>query len=265
MSYVDLTTLYMHFWKWLNEGLLVKHNTKKDKEERYKKKKAVLQMWFIVTIQNKNWFYKLAYKDQLLDDSYYIRKTTKYSDNNTFSFVSADCNFNNLIHNIWDAYCNFKSNIHKDGTEESILEYINEYKMHVAAPWHTVDNILIHVNVKEIFHWILIVVSVNDRCIPIYDSLSGGALHDSKVENEIKKYFGFYGKKDIDISSHLKYKFHSEFYSFEMIYAKDIPQQTEGRLDCGYVDAYVDHISNGNGVPNFFDSEFTRIRYVALL
>ncbi|KAH0717186.1 hypothetical protein KY285_013217 [Solanum tuberosum] len=26
-----------------------------------------------------------------------------------------------------------------------------------------------------------------------------------------------------------------------------------------------DHISNGNGVPNSFDSEFTRIRYAALL
>ncbi|WMV58798.1 hypothetical protein MTR67_052183 [Solanum verrucosum] len=117
----------------------------KDKGDRYKKKKVVLQMWFhfgIATVQNKNWFYKLAYKDQLLDDS-----------------VS-------------------------DSTEESILEYINGYRMHVVAPWHTIDNILISINV---FHWILIVVSFNDRCIQIYDSLSGGALHDSYVENEIKK------------------------------------------------------------------------------
>ncbi|WMV42128.1 hypothetical protein MTR67_035513 [Solanum verrucosum] len=158
----------------------------------------------------------------------------------------------------------------------SIIEYINGYRMHVAAPWHTVDNILIHVNVKEIFHWIFIIVSLNDRCIQIYDSLSGGALHDSKVENEIKKYAqlipmylsksGFYEKKDIDMSSHPKHKSHSEFDSFEMIYVKDIPQQTEGSLDCGlYVVAYADHISNRNGVLNSFDSEFTRIRYAALL
>ncbi|KAH0652931.1 hypothetical protein KY289_030609 [Solanum tuberosum] len=107
-------------------------------------------------------------------------------------------------------------------------------------------------------------------------SFLGGELHDSKVENEIKKYAqlipmylsksGFYGKKDIDISSHPKYKSHSEFDSFEMIYIKDIPQQTEGSLDCGlYVVAYADHISNGNGVPNSFDSEFTCIQYAALL
>uniref|UniRef100_M0ZQY9 Ubiquitin-like protease family profile domain-containing protein n=1 Tax=Solanum tuberosum TaxID=4113 RepID=M0ZQY9_SOLTU len=70
----------------------------------------------------------------------------------------------------------------------------------------------------------------------------------------------FYGKKDIDISSHQKYKSHFECDFFEMIYVNDIPQQDAGRLDCGlYVVAYADHISNGNGVPNSFDSEFTRI------
>ncbi|KAH0671574.1 hypothetical protein KY289_026067 [Solanum tuberosum] len=213
------------------------------------------------TIQNKNWFYRLAYKNQLFDDShvdvilYYIRKRAKYSDTNAFSFITVDCNFSNLITNVWDAYYNFESNINKESTEESIIEYINGYKMHVARPWHIVDNILIPVN--------------------IYDSLRGGALHDSSVENEIKKYAlisiylsksDFYGKKGIEISSHPKYKSHSECDSFEMIYVNDIPQQDARSLDCGlYVAAYTDHISNGNGVPNSFDSEFTRIQYASLL
>uniref|UniRef100_M0ZJV8 Ulp1 protease family, C-terminal catalytic domain containing protein n=1 Tax=Solanum tuberosum TaxID=4113 RepID=M0ZJV8_SOLTU len=207
---------------------------------------------------------------------YYIRKRAKYSDTNAFSFITVDCNFSNLITNVWDAYYNFESNINKESTEESIIEYINGYRMHVARPWHTVDNILIPVNIKEIFHWILIVVSINDRSIQIYDSLRGGALHDSSVENEIKKYAqlvpmylsksDFYGKKGIDISSHPKYKSHSECDSFEMIYVNDIPQQDAGRLDCGlYVAAYADHISNGNVVPKSFDSEFTRIQYASLL
>jgi len=83
-------------------------------------------------------------------------------------------------------------------------------------------------------------VSINDRSIQIYDSLRGGALHDSSVENEIKKYAqlvpmylsksDFYGKKGIDISSHPKYKSHSECDSFEMIYVNDIPQQDAGSL-----------------------------------
>ncbi|KAK6780300.1 hypothetical protein RDI58_022484 [Solanum bulbocastanum] len=51
-----------------------------------------------------------------------------------------------------------------------------------------------------------------------------------------------------------------------MIYIKGTPQQTDGSLDCGvYVAAYVEHISDGNGVSNFFDSEFICIRYTALL
>ncbi|KAG5587480.1 hypothetical protein H5410_047914 [Solanum commersonii] len=129
----------------------------------------------------------------------------------------------------------------------------------------------------EIFRWILIVVSINDRSIQIYDSLRGGALQDLSVENEIKKYAqlifmylsksDFYGKKGIDISSHPKYKSHSECDSFEMIYVNDIPQQDAGSCnDCGlYVAAYADHISNGNGVPNSFDSKFTHIQYASLL
>ncbi|WMV27517.1 hypothetical protein MTR67_020902 [Solanum verrucosum] len=147
---------------------------------------------------------------------------------------------------------------------------------YVTSFGSAVDNILIHVNINEIFHWILIVVSINDRSIQIYDSLRGGALHDSSVENEIKKYAqlvpmylsksDFYGKKGIDISSHPKYKSHSECDSFEMIYVNDIPQQDARSLDCGlYVAAYADHISNENVVPKFFDSEFTRIQYASLL
>ncbi|KAH0668325.1 hypothetical protein KY285_029531 [Solanum tuberosum] len=175
------------------------------------------------SVQNKNWFYSLAYKNQLLDDShvdvilYYIRKRAKYSDINAFSFITVDFNFSNLITNVWDAYYNFESNINKESIEESIIEYINGYRMHVVRPW-------------------------------------GGALHDSSVENEIKKYAqlipmyisksDFYGKKDIDIYSHPKYKSHSECDFFEMIYVNDIPQQDAGRLDCGlYVAAYADHIS----------------------
>uniref|UniRef100_A0A3Q7E9Y8 Ubiquitin-like protease family profile domain-containing protein n=1 Tax=Solanum lycopersicum TaxID=4081 RepID=A0A3Q7E9Y8_SOLLC len=273
MSDVDLTTLYLHFLKWLNEGLLVRHSAKIGKEERYKKNKSRLQMWFyfgIVTVQNKNWFYRLAYKDQLLDDShidvilYYIRKRAKYfdSDNNEVSFITVDCHFNKLIANVWDAYYNLDSIVNKESTEESIIEYINGYRFHVAAPWHTVDNILIPVNIEQIFHWVLIVVSFNERCIHVYDSLRGGSLHNSSVSNEIKKYAqlipmylsksGFYRKKSINISSYPKYKSHSEVDSFEIIHVNDITQQHEGSLDCGlYVAAYADHISKGNLVPIF--------------
>ncbi|KAG5603459.1 hypothetical protein H5410_034829 [Solanum commersonii] len=213
MSDLERTTLYIHFWKWLNEGLLVRHNTKNGKEE-------------------------LIQKEQVL--SYKCGFILELSPKTRTGSIGLHTKIN----------CLMTRNINKESTEESIIEYINGYRMHVARPWHTVDNILIPVNIKEIFHWILIVVSINDRSIQIYDSLRGGALHDSSVENEIKKYAqlvpmylsksDFYGKKGIDISSHPN--------------------------DCGlYVAAYADHISNGNVVPKSFDSEFTRIQYASLL
>ncbi|KAG5598431.1 hypothetical protein H5410_029801, partial [Solanum commersonii] len=89
MPDLERTTLYIHFWKWLNEGLLVRHNTKNDKEERYKKNKSVLQMWFHFGI--------VTHVDVIL---YYICKRAKYSDTNAFSFITVDCNFSNLITNV---------------------------------------------------------------------------------------------------------------------------------------------------------------------
>ncbi|TMX03644.1 hypothetical protein EJD97_015067, partial [Solanum chilense] len=108
---------------------------------------------------------------------YDIRKRDKYSDsnNNAFSFITVDCNFNKFVTNVWDTYYNFNSTVNKESTEESIIEYINGYRIHVAAPWHTVDNIVIPVNIEQIFHWVLIVVSFNDRCIHVMIPL--GVVH----------------------------------------------------------------------------------------
>uniref|UniRef100_A0A3Q7FJU1 Ubiquitin-like protease family profile domain-containing protein n=1 Tax=Solanum lycopersicum TaxID=4081 RepID=A0A3Q7FJU1_SOLLC len=160
MSDVELTTLYMI-----------------SKEEQYKKNKSRLQMWFHFGI----------HIDVIL---YYIRKRAKYSDsdNNEFNFITVNYNFNKLIANVWDAYHNLDSTVNKESTEESISEYINGYRIHVVAPWHTVDNILILVSIQQIFHWVLIVVYFNEKCIHVYDSLRGGSLHNSSVSNEIKKY-----------------------------------------------------------------------------
>ncbi|KAG5629370.1 hypothetical protein H5410_001087 [Solanum commersonii] len=111
------------------------------------------------------------------------------------------------------------------------------------------DNILIPVNIKRDLSSILIVVSINDRSIRIYDSLSG-ALQFIRIENEIKKYAQlvpmylskshFYGRKALTYL-HTQSTSPTECDSFEMIYVNDIPQQ----------DAEA---SNGNVVPKSFDS-----------
>ncbi|KAK4721265.1 hypothetical protein R3W88_011498 [Solanum pinnatisectum] len=148
--------------------------------------------------------------------------------------------------------------------------------MHIAVPWFIVDNIFIPVNVKERLCWILIIVSFNECCIMVYDSLRD-AIHDSHVLNEIKKYAqlipmylsmsGFYEKKGLDVLSQPKYRLHTNFDSFEIVYVNDIPHQPQGSLDCGdYISAYAEFLSDGNGIPaGPFDPDLMRSRYAALL
>ncbi|KAK4719406.1 hypothetical protein R3W88_017744 [Solanum pinnatisectum] len=103
-------------------------------------------------VDNKNWFYKLSSKGQLLNDSY------------------ADLDN--------DVCC---------VDEEHIIgEYIRGYKVHAGIPWYLVDHIFVPVNVKNKFHWVLAVVSRNDKRIDVYDSYRA-AGHDAAIKIEVKK------------------------------------------------------------------------------
>ncbi|KAG5609827.1 hypothetical protein H5410_021108 [Solanum commersonii] len=120
------------------------------------------------------------------------------------------------------------------------------------------DNIFISVNVKERLHWVLIVVSFNERYIMVYDSLRD-SIHDSHVLNEIKKICTTY--------THSKYRLHTNFDSFEIVYMSDIPHQPQGSLDCGvYNSTYAEFLSNGNGIlAGPFDPDLMRSSYATLL
>ncbi|KAH0664659.1 hypothetical protein KY285_025865 [Solanum tuberosum] len=78
---------------------------------------------------------------------------------------------------------------------------------------------------------------------------------------------GFYAKRGLDVSVHPKYKSHYDLDSFDNEYAKDIPQQLEGSLNCGvFVSSYAEYLSYGNDIPtNPFDTEPMHIRYATLL
>uniref|UniRef100_A0A3Q7EDL4 Ubiquitin-like protease family profile domain-containing protein n=1 Tax=Solanum lycopersicum TaxID=4081 RepID=A0A3Q7EDL4_SOLLC len=74
----------------------------------------------------------------------------------------------------------------KEVLDEMIIDYINGYMMLAYAPWHTVDDVFIPVNVKGRLHWILIVIYFSDRCIKVYDSMNN-SLHHSFFVNHMKK------------------------------------------------------------------------------
>lgn len=103
----------------------------------------------------------------------------------------------------------------------------------MTVPWHTVDNILIPINLKDKFHWISVALSFKVRAIMVYDSMRSVA-HDAYIHNEVKKFAellptylvssGFYDRRAMDLRVHPKYKLHSEDDPFEIIHVNGIPE-----------------------------------------
>ncbi|XP_070012773.1 uncharacterized protein [Nicotiana sylvestris] len=90
------------------------------------------------------------------------------------------------IAEIYDRYEDTDSDANVAKQEDVVCEYIRGYRLHANIPWHTVDNVLIPVNLKEKLHWVLVVVTFKDRYIKVYDSyMSSG--HDVYVVSEIVK------------------------------------------------------------------------------
>ncbi|KAM3308628.1 hypothetical protein P3S67_010372 [Capsicum chacoense] len=137
------------------------------------------------------------------------------------------------VYRIDDAYLN------SGGKEYHLNDYINGFCMHEIVPWYTIDHIFIPINIKDKHHWILAVLSFNDRCIYVYDSLSS-AVHDVGVLDEVEKLAEiipiclvackFYEKKGIDTANHSNYKSYDKMNLFDVYVVEDLPQQSSGNL-----------------------------------
>ncbi|PHU14233.1 hypothetical protein BC332_15438 [Capsicum chinense] len=167
---------------------------------------------------------------------YYQRKKSKYDPNTSYKYSTIDCNFMNIINSVLVVYRIDDDSLNVGGKEYHLNEYINGFRMHATVPWHTVDHISISINVKVKHHWVLAVISFNDRCIYVYDSLSS-AGHDVGVLAEVEKF------------------------------AEDLPQQPSGSLDCGlYMVTYAEYLTFGDLVsPVDFDPDMIRTRYASIL
>ncbi|KAF3630895.1 hypothetical protein FXO38_26895 [Capsicum annuum] len=117
---------------------------------------------------------------------YYLRKKSKYDPNSSYKYSTVDCNFMNIERIVLAMYSINDPMLNVGGKKYHLNEYIREFRMHVIVPWHMIDQIFISINVKSKHHWVLIVLSFNDRCIYIYDSLLS-AGHDAVVLAEIEK------------------------------------------------------------------------------
>ncbi|XP_060182440.1 uncharacterized protein LOC132612121 [Lycium barbarum] len=162
--------------------LLLRHDKKKGKESRYKNNKQALDPddinfgfnFGVLHVDDKNWFYLLSMNGQSWNDEhidvnfYYLRTKGKYDKDNRFKFTTVDCMFFSKIDEIHRAYANPEGNSSVASSENEICEYINGHRMLANVPWHTVDCVLIPVNIKEENHWILIIMPFTDRDCGVY-------------------------------------------------------------------------------------------------
>ncbi|KAH0636714.1 hypothetical protein KY289_036629 [Solanum tuberosum] len=141
----------------------------------------------VLLINNKNWFYNLYFEGQLLNNShidvifYYLRKKAKYEVGSSYKYTTVDCVFSSKISSIWEKYLDLDSYVGCADEEHVIGEYIRGYIMHAAIPWHMVDHVFVPVHVKDEFHWVLAVISLNDKRINVYDSYRA-ADHDAAIK-----------------------------------------------------------------------------------
>ncbi|XP_060208792.1 uncharacterized protein LOC132636103 isoform X3 [Lycium barbarum] len=171
---------------WLRNGLLVRHDSKKNYEDHYKKKMAVFDNgvkfnFGITTVNDKNWFYMLSMDGQLWND-----EKGKYDKRNNFSFTTVDCLFKQRIDVVHHAYRNVKTQTNVANEEQVLIEYVKGHRLIANVPWHTFDNVLIPVNIQEENHWLLVLLSFKDRRLYVYSSYQS-AGHNTVVRNEIKK------------------------------------------------------------------------------
>ncbi|XP_060175931.1 uncharacterized protein LOC132606444 isoform X2 [Lycium barbarum] len=237
----------------------------------------------ITVVENKHWFYQLSMSGQLWNDEhidvifYYLRKKGKYDRRSTFKYTTVDCLFMQKVDQTYLAYNNPETGPNVANEEDDICQYVKGYRLHANVPWHSVDNIFIPVNIKEDNHWILVVLSFNDRRLYVYKSYRGSAGHNVVVRKEVQKLVallphylhisGFYTKKTgINWQNHPAYTGMTQNENIQVEYVENLPQQDTISMDCGvYVAAFAEYLSTGEGIPTQIDATMLRNRYGTLL
>ncbi|KAF3637036.1 hypothetical protein FXO38_23897 [Capsicum annuum] len=202
---------------------------KKDSEDHFRKHKSdisILLQFGVEVVSDKNWFNKLYFSAQLLNDVIKVAE-------------------------LWEKYVDPQSCTSSVREEYVVCEYMNGYRLMAGVPWHTVDHVLILLHVKERLHWVLIVVSFLDRCLYVYDSYNS-AIHDVYVKTGVQKFAEVIPSSLLNI----------DFYKKKI----DIDWQCHPKNYGIYVVAYAKFLTGGQGVPNQeFDIALLRTRYATLL
>ncbi|PHT43827.1 hypothetical protein CQW23_17852 [Capsicum baccatum] len=61
--------------------------------------------------------------------------------------------------------------------EMTLINTIKGFSPRAGQSWHLVDEVFVPINCDGVFHWILTVIALKDRCIRVYDSMTSSQKH----------------------------------------------------------------------------------------
>jgi len=70
---------------------------------------------------------------------------------------------------------------------KTLREYVLGFYILCNTPWVFVDYVLMPINVKDAWHWVLGVLSLHDGCIYVYDSIRS-SRHDVVVHKTLNSF-----------------------------------------------------------------------------
>ncbi|KAG5630753.1 hypothetical protein H5410_002470 [Solanum commersonii] len=163
--------------------------------------------------------------------------------------------------------------------DHDVRQCIRGFKLLANISWDRVDDVIIPVNVSTSFHWFLIVFRIKLRCLHVYDSMMGGALHDKSVNIVVDKLAtmiplfltstSFYGKRlDLYANKLPEYIDKSQSDPVAVKHMTNVPQQDETSNDYGmYICLFVEYISNGvfDMRSIDIDAKYHRQRYATII
>ncbi|KAH0698571.1 hypothetical protein KY284_012786 [Solanum tuberosum] len=71
--------------------------------------------------------------------------------------------------------------------DHDVGQCIRGFKLLANISGDRLDDVIIPVNVSTSFHWFLVVFRIKFRCLYVYDSIRGGALHKENVNILVDK------------------------------------------------------------------------------
>uniref|UniRef100_A0A0V0I312 Putative ovule protein n=1 Tax=Solanum chacoense TaxID=4108 RepID=A0A0V0I312_SOLCH len=179
------TELIDEFNKWVFKDV----SSRRGRKSAYSKLKDSFepQMDFgVVKVAEKDFFNIMVKPGRPWEDGhvntimYYLRKKAKYSPI-PLSYSTVDCWFMTWVDNIEKQWRESNCDMRSISPDHDVGQCIRGFKLLANIPWDKVDNVIIPVNISEKFHWFLVVFRIKLRCLHVYDSMKGGAVHTKKV------------------------------------------------------------------------------------